>query len=138
VCPGEDPQVSSRGVQTPRVGVSTQAPKRHLVVNPWCHFDNRSLVQVRRLDSWTDEYGIETEDFIWADMQGAEVDLVRGGRRTLDRTRFLYTEYNNEEMYEGQVDLTTLLGMLPDFTIVRQYNGDVLLRNRRLTSATSL
>ena len=78
---------------------------------------------------------MDAVDFIWADVQGAEADLVLGGRETLKRTRFFYTEYSNRELYEGQADLGQLLAMLPDFELVHryqgevhQYQGDVLLR----------
>jgi hypothetical protein len=84
---------------------------------------------VRTLDAWSRKHAPGTIDFIWADVQGAEGDLVRGGNEALRRTRFLYTEFNDDELYEGQATLRDLLGMLPDFEIVRRYDDDVLLRN---------
>lgn len=112
---------------------SIRPPKRMLDLNPWCVFDDHLTVTVRSLDSWADTHGIGVVDFIWADVQGAEGDLIRGGMRTLARTRYLYTEYYNSEMYEGQVDLRTILRLLPQFEVVTRYAGDVLLRNRALT-----
>ena len=78
------------------------------------------------------EHGIEHVDFIWADVQGAEVDLVEGGQRTLANTRLLYTEINDIEMYEGQITLEGLLARLPGWSVVKRYPNDVLLRNDRL------
>ena len=69
------------------------------------------------------------------DMQGAEGDLVAGGRETLARTRYLYTECFDDELYEGAPTRSALLDMLPDFEVVRLYESDILLRNARLTSA---
>jgi FkbM family methyltransferase len=119
---------------------SIRKPKQHLEVHPWCRFGSAIEVRVTRLDSWAREQGIGDVDFIWADVQGAEADLIEGARDTLKRTRFLYTEYSNRELYEGQSDLKRLLGMLPDFRVVHryqgevhQYQGDVLLRNKRLS-----
>lgn len=116
---------------------SIRKPKLHLDIHPWCQFRQKIEVEVTRLDSWAGKQALEEVDFIWADVQGAEADLVRGGRETLKRTRFFYTEYSNRELYEGQADLGQLLGMLPDFEVVHryqgevhQYQGDVLLRNR--------
>ncbi|MEN9248224.1 MAG: hypothetical protein Q6L50_08560 [Gloeomargarita sp. GMQP_bins_120] len=37
-------------------------------------------------------------DFIWADVQGAEVDLIQGGLQALANTRYFYTEYANTEL----------------------------------------
>lgn len=69
-------------------------------------------------------------DFIWADIQGAEVDLINGGKEALKNVRYLYTEYVDSELYEGEIGLKQILEMLPDFEIVEDYIGDVLLRNK--------
>jgi len=115
---------------------SIRPPKQHLVSNPWCRFDAGSTVPVRSLDSWAAEAGVTHVDFIWADVQGAEGDLIAGGRAVLARTRYFYTEYSNEEMYEGQPDLQSLLDSLPDFEVVERYRDDVLLVNRVYAQAT--
>lgn len=96
---------------------------------PWLKFESTITVMVRSLDSWAKENGIGAVDFIWADMQGAEGDLIRGGEATLARTRYLYAEYSNEELYEGESSLEALLNMLPKFSVLKRYPGDVLLKN---------
>ena len=108
---------------------SLRRPKTHKEKWPWCKFESVITVNVHRLDSWSRENAINTVDFIWADMQGAEGDLVSGGQGTLARTRYLYVEYSNEEIYEGEPTLEALLGMLPNFSIIKRYPFDVLLRN---------
>ena len=110
---------------------SVRSPKNHLEVHPWCRFDTTLEVESRRLDTWAAEHGIEAVDFVWADVQGAEGDLVRGGARTLARTRVLYTEFSDGELYTGQVDLRGLRALLPGWTLERRYRGDVLLVNGR-------
>jgi len=110
---------------------SIRAPKEHKELHPWCEFDDSKTVQVRSLDSWAAQEGLGDVDFIWADVQGAEADLIKGGLHTLERTRYFYTEYSNQELYEGQVNLKALLRMLPDFKVIRRYRDDVLLGNRR-------
>jgi len=113
---------------------SIRKPKEHTEATPWCTFTNTIEVETMRLDSWLQERGdIETIDFIWADVQGAEADMISGGQEALTRTQYLYTEYSNRELYEGQSDLQELLAMLPDFEIITRYPNDVLLRNRKLT-----
>ena len=52
------------------------------------------------------------------DVQGAEIDVTRGGRNALISTRYLYTEYSNEELYEGQLSLKQLLKELADFGVI--------------------
>lgn len=75
---------------------------------------------------------LNTIDFIWADIQGAEVDLIRGGTDTWPRVRYLYTEYCNSELYDGEVGIKEICAMLPEFEVVEDYGGDVLLHNRAL------
>jgi FkbM family methyltransferase len=108
---------------------SLRAPKAHKAAWPWCEFESTTMVKVRSLDSWAREHGIGPVDFLWADVQGSEGDLIDGGQATLARTRYLYTEYSNDELYEGEPNLRMLLDMLPNFSVVKLYSADVLLRN---------
>lgn len=110
---------------------SLRPPKTHTEVFPWVTFDTTLEVSGRSLDSWASEFRVEHVDFIWMDVQGAEDLIIRGGSQTLARTRFLYTEYSYAEFYEGQLDLTQLLALLPGWEVVRLYYLDVLLRNTR-------
>jgi 2-O-methyltransferase len=127
-----DPALAERFPEGWHQSGSLRRPRAHLEEFPWCTFDRTFAVEVRRLDRWSEEEGVDAIDLIWADVQGAEGDLIAGGRRTLARTRFFYTEYDNREMYEGQISLEKLLSLLPDFEVVHRYRWDVLLRNRTL------
>jgi len=111
---------------------SLRAPKSVGKFWPWLKFDRTITVPVRRLDTWAAQHGITNVDLIWADVQGAEGDLIAGGHDTLARTRFFYTEYSNDEWYEGQPTLPELMDMLPNFRIVQRFTIDVLLENTAL------
>jgi FkbM family methyltransferase len=108
---------------------SLRAPKTHRIVWPWCKFESKITVPVWRLDSWARQHEIDHIDFIWADVQGAEGDLIAGAQATLARTRYLYTEYSNDEWYEGQPTLQQLVDMLPNFVILHRFALDVLFKN---------
>lgn len=110
---------------------SIRKPTGHLESLPWCTFDHRITVKTLTLDTWCRNEGIEAIDFIWADVQGAEGDLIRGGRTALAKTRYLYTEYSDRELYQGQPNLRTLLSMLPGFEVLERFSSDVLLKNTR-------
>ena len=110
---------------------SIRKPAEHRQAYPWCTFDKKIEVRTQKLDTWCRTENVDFIDFIWADVQGAEVDLIDGGQTALRQTRYLYTEYSNRELYEGQARLGTILERLPDFEIARRYENDVLLRNRR-------
>ena len=79
--------------------------------------------------------GIDTVDFIWMDVQGAEGEVLGGGKNILVNTRFVYTEYDDRELYEGQIGLRKLLDLLKHFKVLVRYPGDVFLQNRRYLDA---
>jgi FkbM family methyltransferase len=89
-------------------------------------------VELLTLDTFYQREGLGVIDFIWADIQGAEGEMIRGGQRTLAHTRYLYTEYSDDELYENQVPLHELLRMLPDYRVAELWPDDVLLENRAL------
>ncbi|MEK6805815.1 MAG: FkbM family methyltransferase [Pseudomonadota bacterium] len=109
---------------------SIRKPKEHLAEHPWVKFDRTIPVRTTTLDAWCDEHRIETIDFIWMDVQGAEMDVFRGAEKTLARTRYIYTEYNDKELYEGQANLATLRRHLARFKVLARYPDDVLFENR--------
>jgi 2-O-methyltransferase len=111
---------------------SLRRPKSHLQRYP-VTFGDSIVVDTIALDSFTRQVGLGALDFIWADVQGAEEDMVRGGLETLRRTRYLYTAYSDDESYEGQATLRDLLALLPDFRVIELWPEEVLLENRAIT-----
>jgi 2-O-methyltransferase len=109
---------------------SIKAPKTHVQVWPWVKFDQKTKVPLQRLDSWAAAQGISKVDIIWADTQGAEADVIKGGLKTLEATRLFYTEYSNDEWYEGQPTLLEVMDLLPNFDLVSRYQMDALFRNK--------
>jgi 2-O-methyltransferase len=72
-------------------------------------------------------------DLIWCDIQGAERNMIAGGRQTLARTSWLLTECYSIEMYEGQATRDELLHLLgSQWALVAEWpeNANLLLRNR--------
>jgi FkbM family methyltransferase len=111
---------------------SLHAPKSHLDIWPGINFDQKATVAVTTLDKFFHQENLHTIDLIWADTQGAESDMIAGGAHALSRTRYLYTEYCNEEWYEGQINLDQLLALLPGFKVIERFSTDVLLENQAL------
>lgn len=117
-------------------------PTGHMVQSPWVTFSRGTeTVPCRRLDDWfTERTDITTIDFIWADVQGAERRLIEGGKRALNKTRFLYTEFYDQrlswapydlpEMYRGQPTLGEIMLSLPGWTVRSPHRGgNILLEN---------
>lgn len=115
---------------------SLKKPKEHIKMAPWVKFEHFAKVKVARLDTLKKEHGFGDIDFIWADIQGAEDMMIAGGQETLARTRYLYTEYANTEVYEGQIPLDEIVKRLPggaaQWEVVQDFSDDVLLKNKAM------
>ena len=109
---------------------SIRRPTGHLEGFPDLKFDHRLRVPTTTLDAWCAENSIERIDFIWMDVQGAEVDVFNGARAMLPSICSIYTEYSNQELFAGQIKLADIRKMLPMFRVVALYPDDVLLCNR--------
>lgn len=92
-------------------------------------------VKIRSLDSFAAERGIERVDFLFTDIEGAERDLIEGGRETLNRTQWWYTEQwdgvKHPLPYEGMWTKDQILAALPGWEVVHLLENDMLLRNTR-------
>ena len=109
---------------------SLKTPKNHLSRFP-VTFGETIEVETLTLDSFHRKQGLGDIDFIWADIQGAEREMIRGGQECLARTRYLFTEYSDDELYEDQATLREILDMLPGFRVLELWPEDILLENRR-------
>lgn len=112
---------------------SLLSPKKHLQDHPDIKFQTCVQVPCVTLDHYCKDKGIMHIDFLWMDVQGAEHYVFEGAKRILEHTRFIYTEYANDEQYEGQKTLDDLLLILGQgWQIVQKWDYDVLLVNTRL------
>jgi FkbM family methyltransferase len=133
---GNVPFHVSGGLETPQrpdgydKSGSLRAPKTVLQRWPFLTFPKTTEIQCMQLDTWLASTNLDRIDFIWADVQGAEEDLILGAGRALQITRFFYTEYSNEEWYEGQINLSGLIEALPDFEVAALFPADVLFRRQ--------
>lgn len=109
---------------------SIRKPKEHLQLHPKITFDHTIEVPIKRLDTWGAEQGVSTVDFILADVQGAELDVIVGAEEILKNTRHIYLEYSEREVYEGQPKLQTLIDALPDHEVSRIWKHDVLFSKK--------
>jgi FkbM family methyltransferase len=112
---------------------SLKKPKKHLDVHSWCKFDYYTKVETLRLDDFCHSRGIKFIDFIWMDVQGAEDLVIKGMGDMKPRIRYIYTEFNDDEMYEGSLNMEGILSILGDgWEIIEKYENDVLLENKKM------
>lgn len=118
---------------------SIREPKTHLDLFPDVDFKKTVKVECVSLDNWHKKTMPDTViDFVWADINGAEYDMILGGQKTLNQfTKYLYIEFSDKELYKGQPKKDEMLAFLEAFEVVAIYNfrgnfGNVLLRNKRI------
>jgi len=91
-------------------------PKTHLEAHSDVIFnkDNVRLIQINTLDS----YEIKDCNFLNLDVQGYELEVLKGATNTLKSIDYIYTEINVKELYENCVQLNELDEFLKDYTRV--------------------
>ncbi len=118
---------------------SIKKPKNHFNQFPDIKFNKSIKVKTKTLDDWSKENKIDCIDFIWADVQGAEKEMIIGGMETLNnKTKYFYTEYSNNNLYENEISLNEIKELLTNFEIVKIFGtknsiyGNVLFKNKKI------
>ena len=68
-------------------------------------------VQIERLDDWVSSRGLPNPDLIKLDVQGFELEVLRGAEAGWQR-RWVLSEVCFREFYEGQATLSQLMAFL--------------------------
>ena len=110
---------------------SLKKPTGHLSLHKWITFPNSVKVNCCKLDEFEPLKNTKI-DFMWVDVQGAEDIVFSCAQETLKNTRYVYTEYCNQQLYEGQLNLQQVLGLFPNFKVLHDYGGDILLENMNI------
>lgn len=90
-------------------------PKEHLNSHPEVSFSEKRIVSVRTLDS----FNITNCSLLNMDVQGYELEVLKGGKETLKVINAIYTEVNTKEMYEGCVMIEVLDRWLFNYGFLR-------------------
>jgi FkbM family methyltransferase len=90
-------------------------PKVHLTHHPNVGFPTTEEVQVCVLDS----YDTKGYNFINMDVQGYELEVLKGARGTLAHVDYVYCEVNRAEVYENNAYVEDLDDFLSQYNMVR-------------------
>ncbi len=101
---------------------------------------NRIKIDAVTLKEWAVQNDLKAIDVLWMDLQGAELKALKGMGDLVRKVRFIYTEVEFIEMYEGQALFSQIDRYLAeqDFRIHRQmyirnrYYGNILYINNAL------
>ena len=100
-----------------RMCSSVLKPKVVLEQYPNITFNEREVVEMIRLDDA--EIKFEKYNFLNIDVQGYELEVLKGGEKTLNGIDYIYTEINNAEVYEDTPHVDELDKFLDPYGFVR-------------------
>jgi len=127
---GQQPMFISSGASDG--SSSLLPPKTHLQYYPTVFFDKKVEVQITTLDDWAASHGIGHIDFMWLDLQGMELDVLKSGLHILTTVKAIYSEVSEIENYEGQClyeefrDWLVMQGFYVEREETTNGNGNVL------------
>ena len=90
-------------------------PKVHLSHHPDVKFPSKEEVEVHLLD----EYDCHNYNFLNMDVQGYELEVLKGGSETLKNIDYVYCEVNRDEVYENNAYIEELDEYLANYNMSR-------------------
>jgi 2-O-methyltransferase len=96
---------------------------------PWLKCQETKEVWCWRLDDFCAQNNVERIDFVWMDVQGAERLVFDGGPVMLAKTRYIWTEYDGGTLYKNSSTIAAIKARFPDWKVLFDLGGDVLLEN---------
>ena len=99
-------------------------PKVHLTHHPNVKFPTTEEVELATLD----QYFCYNYNFINMDVQGYELEVLRGGLETLKQVDYVYCEVNRDEVYEHNAYVQEIDEFLSDYDMIRvetDWAGDI-------------
>ena len=99
-------------------------PNFHLTHHPHVKFPSTEEVEVHLLD----DYNSKDYNFINMDVQGYELEVLKGGTKTLEHVDYVYCEVNRDEVYENNAYVEELDEFLSGYNMKRvetDWAGDI-------------
>jgi FkbM family methyltransferase len=92
-------------------------PAKHLQQYPSIQFTGAEEVEIHPLDTLMEHYGA-VGNLLVMDVQGYELEVLKGATNTLKGIDYVYTEVNRDEVYENCARVEQLDEFLTDFARV--------------------
>lgn len=112
---GNDNRQIEMYVETSNSGMSSSIlePFIHLKQYPNITFDNKEIVEMKRLDDIP--INLDNFNFINIDVQGYELEVFKGAEKSLEKINYIMTEINRDELYRECVKIEELILFLSKF-----------------------
>ncbi len=98
------------------------------VDQPW--ETSESFIEVKPLDDVVGELGIGDVALLKMDTEGAEIDVLEGGKRTLERVARVVMETHSTELHQESIDRLEGAGIPVDREFFDGHTGFVFARRR--------
>jgi FkbM family methyltransferase len=93
------------------------------------YFDQPVEVPCMTLDTWLLKFRPRKIDLIWMDVQGEELNVILGGRRSCTMAKWIFLECMDEQIYNEQPSLSMILEQLPDHSLFESFHdGNYLFK----------
>ena len=99
-------------------------PKVHLTHHPHVKFPTTEEVELATLD----QYNCHDYNFINMDVQGYELEVLKGATKTLNQIDYVYCEVNRDEVYENNAYVEEIDEFLAEYGMERvetDWAGDI-------------
>jgi FkbM family methyltransferase len=90
-------------------------PKVHLTHHPNVTFDGEEEVEMVKLD----DFNYTKYNFINMDVQGYELEVLKGAKETLKNIDYVYCEVNRDEVYENNAYVEEIDTFLSEYNMER-------------------
>ena len=100
-------------------------------MNP-CNFRMYFFITI---DDFCKEKGIKEIDFIFADIQGAELEMIKGAKEMMSKIKFMFLEKSdNHKLYGNQPLTEELVAFMKEnnFEVAKAFDSDILFYNTKL------
>lgn len=113
---GPENGIASLNISTnDKMSSSILKPDKHLSQYPDIQFDSTEEIKVATLDS----YNYSTYNFLNIDVQGYELEVLKGSIETLKYVDYIYCEVNRESLYENNAMIDDIDKFLSVFNFKR-------------------
>ena len=105
---------------------SVLKPKVHLTHHPHVKFPETEKVDLDVLDNYLKSCG--NYNFINMDVQGFELEVLKGGTKVLEQVNYVYCEVNRDEVYENNAYVEEIDEFLSQYGMERMetdWAGDI-------------
>lgn len=103
---------------------SLRSPKDHLLLYDKVAFEETLEVETQSLDDFLVEHpSVDKIDLIHMDVQGCELDVLKGAKNSLNRIKAIWLEVSSKELYEGQAKADEIRSFLENnhFTLAKNH-----------------